>query len=112
MSDFTFTSTAECESCGAYLSSSSDDCDHDGRTATERVFRRLREGRESLVAVTATKDYKWHKLAENVDEWIAYQYIGTWGEVNTMLGQSCWQAIEELPTMETSLDAPSDVAED
>jgi hypothetical protein len=112
MGDFTFTSTAECDECGAYLSSSDTECEHDGRTSTKRIFRRLHEGRDSLVCVTATKDYKWHKLADNMDEWIAYQYLGTWDEINSMLTQSCWSSIADLPAAETSLNAPRDVAED
>jgi len=105
---FSFTATAECDYCGQLLGSSDEDCDHDGDTVRSRVFRRLGEGRDSLVGVKATHDWKWYKLAEEVGEdWIAYEYLGTREEVNSML--SVRGSVADLPRLSMSLSAPRDV---
>lgn len=95
MSDFTFTATAECDKCGAYLSSSDADCDHNGQPVEKHVFRRLGGGRESLTGVKCTVRYKWDALEEKVgDDWIAYQWLGTKSSVNRMMEYH--DSVEEL----------------
>ena len=113
MTDFSFSATAECDLCGAYLSASDEECDHDGKPVDKHVFRRLGEGRESLTGVRCTPRQKWYKLGEKIGEdWIAYEYLGTKDHVNSMLDGSFWDGIEDLPKISMSVDAPSDVGED
>jgi len=110
MSEFTFTSTAECDMCGMYLSSSDDKCDHDGHEVKTHVFRRIGEGRKSITGVESTAKYKWYKLEEKVgDEWIAYQWVGPRESVDRMISSTSWDSIAELPSMEMSIRAPDDV---
>lgn len=107
---FSFTATAQCDACGQLLSSSDEDCDHDGRSVDAHVFRRLGEGRESLIAVETTILWKWYRLKELVeDDWIAYQWLGTKEYVNSLLTPE--RGIKELPHIEMSCDAPQDVTE-
>lgn len=110
MSDFTFSATAECDVCGKYLSSSDEVCDHDGQEVDVRVFRRMNEGRDSIVGVKTTPSRKWNELKEKVGEdWIAYQYLGTKDHVNGMLHSEMWGGIEDLPKLAMSLQAPKDL---
>lgn len=112
MSDFSFSSTAECGMCGNYLSASNESCDHGGKVVSVHVFRRLHGGRDSITGVKTTHVYKWQKLQEKLgEEWIAYQYIGTRESVHTMLRTGMWHSIEELPMQEMSLNAPKDLSE-
>lgn len=112
MSDFTFSSTAECDVCGAFLSSSDEECDHDAKSVDKHVFRKLGEGRDSLVGVKTTANYKWYALEEKVGEdWIAYQYLGPKGSVENMASGPVWDSIEDLPHQTMAVDAPSDVGE-
>lgn len=107
---FSFTATAECDKCGAMLGSSDEECDHDGFTVNNHVFRRLGEGRESLVGVEATTSWKWYKLAEKQGEdWIAYEYIGTKAHINAILDSDTWDRVEDLPNITMSANAPQDV---
>lgn len=107
MGDFTFTSTAECELCGKFLSSSDEDCDHDGQIVETHLFRRIGGGRDSLVGVECTVRRKWHKLEEKVgDDWIAYEWLGPRSSVEAMVNGIMWDSIEDLPMMEMSADAP------
>lgn len=113
MGDFTFSATAECDVCGAYLSSSDEECDHNGETVDVRVFRRMHEGRDSLVGVETVPSRKWHELKDRVgDDWIAYQYLGTKDQVNKMLQSGMWDGVDDLPKVSMSLDAPKDVNSD
>jgi uncharacterized protein YfiM (DUF2279 family) len=110
---FSFTATAKCDACGQLLGSSTEECDHDGASVNIHVFRKLGEGRESLVGVEATATYKWYALAEDVGEdWIAYQYIGTKGHTNSMLDGVSYSSVEELPHISMSCDAPADVEDE
>ena len=112
MADFTFTSTSECDFCGAYLSSSDEDCDHDGNPVETHVFRRMNSGRESLIGVECAIQYKWYALEEKVgDDWIAYQWLGTREFVESMVNSVMWDNVEELPMKAMSLDAPKDISE-
>jgi len=107
---FSFTATAQCDYCGQLLGSSDEECDHDGWEVETYVFRRLGEGRDSLVGVEATAKYKWYKLAEEIGEdWIAYEFLGTKSHVNSMLDGSMWESVEDLPKISMSVDAPRDV---
>jgi hypothetical protein len=113
MTDFTFTSTSECDVCGAYLSSSDEECDHDGYDVKTFTFRRLNEGRESMTGVESVATRKWHDLEEKVgDDWIAYQYIGTREQVESMLSGTMWDDVSDLPMISMSTDAPKDVGEE
>jgi len=108
---FSFTATAKCDACGQLLGSSTEECGHDGKNVNKHVFRKLGEGRDSLVGVSATATYKWYRLAEEVGkDWIAYQYIGTKNHVNAML--KTWESVEELPHITMSCDAPADVSDE
>lgn len=102
MSDFSFTATAECDLCGNYLSSSDEECDHDGKEIDKHVFRRMFEGRESFVGVKCAWELRWEKLEEKVDDWIAYQYLGPKHEVNLYLSAG-WEP-SEVPKLEMSTD--------
>lgn len=114
MSDFTFTSAAQCELCGNHLSSSDEDCDHDGTPVDTYVFRRLSGGRETMKGVECAESYKWHKLEEKVgDDWIAYQFIGSRSHVEGMLSEPMWDGVSDLPIRSMATHAPDDVgAED
>lgn len=110
MTDFTFTSTSECDMCGKYLSSSDEECDHDGHTVETHVFRRMNEGRDSMVGVKSTTQHKWYALEEKIgDDWIAYQWLGTRDEVNSSLKR--YDCFAKIPMRAMSLDAPTDVGE-
>lgn len=107
---FTITSTATCDECGAMLSSSDSDCSHEGKAVEKRLFRRLFGGPESLVSVTTTRDWMWHSLKEDVgDDWIAYQYLGTVGFVESKIDTVA--DISSLSWEQLSLHAPSSVEE-
>lgn len=109
MSDFSFSATARCSECGAYLSSSSEECDHNGSEVNTHVFREIGQGRDSLVGVESTIRYKWYKLEDTVgEEWKKYEWLGTRDDVNNLLGDK-WSTIEELPKRAMALDAPRDV---
>lgn len=110
---FSFTATAQCDKCGQLLGSSDEDCDHDGREVRTHVFRKMGEGRESLVGVEATATYKWYRIAKEVGEsWIGYEYLGTKGHVNSMIDSPVWESVESLPHITMSCDAPLDVNEE
>lgn len=112
MSNFSFTATARCDKCGTYLSSSDEECDHDSEPVDKRLFRRIGEGRDSLVGVLTTPRWKWYRLKEKVgDDWIAYEYLGTKDHVNSMLDGVMWDSVEDLPKISMSIDAPKDVGE-
>jgi hypothetical protein len=109
---FSFTATAECDYCGNLLSSSDETCDHDGQPVEKYVFRRLGEGRDSLVGVKACPKWKWHKLKEQADdEWIAYEFLGTKSRVNGLLTGPIWFSVDELPKLGMSIHAPNSVEE-
>lgn len=113
MSDFSFVGTAECDYCGGALSSSDEDCDHDGEPVDKHAFRRIGGGRSSMIGVKSTAKYKWHRLKEKVDDdWIAYQYIGTKDHVNSMLNGRMWSDVSDLPTIAMSTSAPDGVTEE
>lgn len=104
MTDFDFSATANCDECGAYLSSSDEDCDHDGYPVNTHVFRRLGEGRESMEGVESTVRYKWDALEQRVgDRWIAYEWLGTKESVTNAIGTH-WESVEELPALSMSLN--------
>lgn len=112
MTEFTFTSTTECNLCGAYLSSSDDECNHNGQSIDIHVFRRMSEGRDSMVGVECAISYKWYALEEKVgDDWIAYQWLGTRESVESMLNGTVWDDVSDLPKRAMSLNAPPDVGE-
>lgn len=107
---FTITATATCNECGAMLSSSDQDCSHEGKPVEKRLFRRLVGGPESLVSVTATSDWMWHALKEEVaDDWIAYQYLGSESLVQSKIDTPA--DISSLSWEQLSLHAPSSVEE-
>ncbi len=110
---FSFTATARCDKCGEYLSSSDETCDHNDSTTATHVFRRLSEGRESVIKVESTAGWKWYALKEAVeDDWIAYQYIGEETAVEYRLQSSVGaDTISGLPAITMSLDAPDGVEE-
>lgn len=96
--------------CGAYLSSSDEECDHDGYDVQTFVFRRLKGGRDSMTGVESVATRKWHDLREKVgDDWIAYEYIGTREQVNNRLKMRAWDSVSDLPQVSMSIHAPDDV---
>jgi hypothetical protein len=108
---FSFTATAECDDCGQLLSASDEVCDHNGETVDEQAFRRLES--DTFVVVEATPSFKWHKLArEQGEDWIAYQYLGTAEQVESMLSDDLWGSVSELPRVSISTTAPSDVPDE
>lgn len=112
MSNFSFTATASCDKCGAFLSSSDEDCDHNGDTVSVHVFRRMGAGRDSMKGVESTARHKWHRLEDKVgSEWVTYEYLGRRESVESMLSSGLWNGIADLPKRGMSLDAPSDVAQ-
>lgn len=73
------------------------------------VFRRLNDGRESLVGVECCVTAIWDRLEDRVDdEWIAYQYLGTKAHANTLLEMRRYESVEDLPWRQLSLHAPKD----
>lgn len=105
MSDFSFSATAECDLCGAYLSSSDEECDHDGESVDTHVFRRFNGGRESMQGVESTIGYKWDALEEKLgDEWKEYFWLGTREEVERMLKMPSWESVEDLPVRMASVE--------
>lgn len=115
MSDFSFTATAECDYCGAMLSSSDEDCDScSEEDVYQQVFRRISsKGDEpDTLTVMSTHQYKWYKLEQEVgDDWIGYEWLGPRECVQNMIGLHMWETIEDIPKRAMSLDAPSDVGE-
>lgn len=108
---FSFTATAQCDACGQLLSSSDEDCDHEGKPVEKHIFRRLGEGRDSLVGVKSTPQWKWFSLKEKIgnDDWIAYQYIGRKETVNAMLSKQLYRSVEDIPTITMSCQAPDGI---
>lgn len=110
MGDFSFSATARCEACGAYLSASDEGCDHDGDPVRVRVFREISGGRDDLVGVEATGWWMWHALNDKVgDEWIKYEYLGPREDVNLMLKCGYWDGVADLPKISMSADVPDDL---
>jgi hypothetical protein len=110
---FSFTATARCDKCGEYLSSSDEDCDHNGEPVNTHMFRRLSGEWETVVEVDTTPQWKWYALKETIgDDWIAYQYIGQMENVQNMLGEeTLWEGVDDLPAISTSVDSPDGVEE-
>lgn len=114
MSDFSFTATAECDYCGNLLGSSDgncDECSEEGRY--QQFFRAIGDREPHVICVEATHDYKWYKLASEVGEdWIAYEWLGPRESVQSMVGLSSWETIDDVPGRAISADAPNDVADE
>lgn len=90
--------------CGAYLSSSDEDCDHDGQEVTKHLFREIAGGRDSLVGVECCETLAWQKLQEGVgDDWIGYEYLGPKPWVNENLRAGTWDSIEDMPKRSMAL---------
>lgn len=68
MLEFTFTASAECDLCGAWLSSSDEECDNcDPSTVSRYHFTRV--GGDELVTVWALNPVRaWAELRECVDD--------------------------------------------
>lgn len=98
MGKFSITSAATCDLCGKMLSTSDEECDHDGREPMKCIFRRLNEGRDSLVGVKSCGgEHKWQKLYEKVgDDWKAYAYLGPMEDVNSFLNNGVYDSIEDF----------------
>lgn len=110
---FSFSATARCGKCGEYLSSSEEECDHDGAEVQQQMFRHIASDTDEVVAVEATIGYKWHALKrERGEDWIAYEWLGPRESVQNMVGTVTWDGIEDLPQRAMSLDAPAEVAEE
>lgn len=75
---FSFVGTAECDYCGAPLSSSTDDCSRceDGRVV-EHVFRKNLSDECTLVEVAslASREFLWEKFAKSLDGESPVQYF-------------------------------------
>lgn len=57
-------------------------------------------------------DYRWHKLADQLDEeWKAYEWLGPRESVQNMVGRYMWETIQDIPRRQMSHEAPSDVGE-
>lgn len=107
---FSFTATAECEMCGALLSSSEETCSHDGEEVKEHVFRRLEQPDAEIIESCGS--WAWYKLAETVGkDWIAYQYLGTEQLVESKISSTVFPEFANLTPIAHSIDAPSDVNE-
>lgn len=113
MSDFSFTSTAECTYCGNMLGSSDEDCDECSPADREQqVFRRITSTEDSpdTIMVEAVGQHRWHRLQSEVgDDWIAYEWLGPRPSVQRMVGTYMWDSIQDIPKRQMSLDAPKDV---
>lgn len=107
---FSFSATARCSLCGEYLSSSDEECDHKGQTPVENMFRHV--SKDKVVSVEACPGFHWHALKEMVgDDWIGYQWLGPKGLVKSMVGQSCWETVDDVPHRAMSTAAPEEVEE-
>lgn len=100
---FSFTATAQCDLCGAYLSSSDEECDHEGENVTYQMFRRI--GTDELLSVEASDSWKWQRLEELRDDWIAYQWLGSKERVKSFVSTPTWDGPEDVPHLEMSVDA-------
>lgn len=69
MTSFDFTSTAQCERCGNYLSSSTEECDECKPSDLRRYrFERIVGGEEVQVVWAVNGERAWYELAEVVDD--------------------------------------------
>jgi hypothetical protein len=99
--------------CGAYLSSSDEDCDHDGMSVEKHLFREIDGGRDSLVGVECCLTRAWHRLQERVgDDWIGYEYLGTKAYVVDNINAGLWDDVASMPRKSMALSAPDDIPYD
>ena len=107
---FSFTATAQCDLCGEYLSSSDEECDHNGDEPVEYMFRRITG--EKVVSVEACGGWHWYALKDMVgDDWIAYEWLGEKSHAKKMVKGVMWDDIHDIPHIQMSVDAPSGVKE-
>jgi len=113
MSDFTFSSTVECDYCGSMLTASDEECDEcSPEDREQQVFRRLTSDGDSpeTIMVEAVGRHRWYRLEEEVgDEWIAYEWLGPRTSVQRMLADDGCETLQDVPRQKMSLHAPSDV---
>ena len=110
---FDLKASARCDKCGNYLSSSSEECDHDGEEVNRQFFRRTVRGEPETMVVEATPPWKWYRLAQVMEEdWIAYEWCGTRSQVKSMIAEDMWDDVSDIPKIAMSVDAPSDVEEE
>ena len=115
MSNFSFSSTAQCNYCGQLLANSDEECDNCSEDDIyQQMFRKIvpQGGEPNVLAVKATHQYKWYKLESEVGEdWKKYEWLGPRESVQKMVGSYSWDTIEDIPKRSMSLDAPNDVGE-
>ena len=78
MGNFSFTATAECDRCGAYLSSSDEECAECSEDALERYhFERIGSGEiQTVWAINPIR--AWYELHEqDVDDLIPWRQVET-----------------------------------
>jgi len=111
MTDFTLTSAATCDVCGATLGSSDDSCEHDSDDVKTYVFREI--GSSTLEGVYAVPAYEWNALEQKVgDEWIAYELLGSMATVNSKIKVLRCTNIEEIPKQTHPINGPLTVNND
>lgn len=107
---FSFSATAQCDLCGEYLSSSEEDCEHNGAEPIQSMFRRI--GTSEAVTVRACPGWHWYKLKDVVGEdWIAYEWLGPKPSVQNMVGTVSFEELSDVPSQEISTNAPEGVEE-
>lgn len=100
---FTFTSLAECETCGAPLSSSGDECDECAESEiVTLVFRKLNtnETKELSISMAASRDFMWEELAKSCDgtDPRVWFVLGIDETIENHLDSVMFDEIKELPT--------------
>lgn len=113
MGDFTITATAECDYCGNLLGASDEECDEcNSSDRKTQMFRKIRANPEDIetIAIEATYQHKWYKLADELGEdWIGYEWLGPQESVRNMVRSAAWDTINDIPKRGMSTDAPNDV---
>jgi hypothetical protein len=106
---FEFSSTAQCEYCGNYMSTSTGECDeHTVDELSLYYFRHLSTG--DVFVVRSTYDHMWYKLADmKGEDFISWEFIGDRQYVYSMLSVSYNDSVEDIDRLLMSVDAPADV---
>lgn len=110
MSDFSFTSTAQCDYCGNLLSSSDEECNQcDESDRKQQFFRAIGSQQPENVVIESTVDYKWERLADGVGEdWFKYEWLGPRRDVQNLVGTGFFDDVDDVPRRQH----PTDVSDE
>ena len=77
MSNFSFTATAECERCGNYLSSSTEECDECSEQEMSRYHFEHISSDEIETVWSINPIRAWHDLLDNVEDPLPWKCVET-----------------------------------